>query len=385
MNKGMVWVYCFILFLSPSWAEEPRIISQQIHIYEDASARDFGKSWHRQGVKSISLQEFSSSRTLATKDPDGVVTAVVINARVVHALEKFLEGFEERWLEPAWYWKEKHPFRTIYTYYDPSLRLQFSFSFEKPNSAVLQLIDRTYARDPKNRKEVRDYYEKNFVVRIHAAENIFEPWLDTLTFNEILLAATLVGDPFQPLWGIHDGFGLLSNLPERVEAKLSLSLVEFRPLSSHQDLYYSFILRVHRMAGSFPKNLYQETNRRIETRGGLSFVLPEELLERGKGSTDEKVLLCYDVLLRRGYEAKLLAIRRSLSSDPFLMVVYRTGGRGNWGALWAENCIDHIAAKWNDVPSIVIGGEGFFILLEASSIFSTKRLEFPEGLNWSTF
>ncbi len=79
---------------------------KQVTIYVDASARDYGKSWKRVGTRSISFREFSSTRTLATPDPDGILTAVLLDARVEKALKQFLQGFQERWLEPAWYWQE---------------------------------------------------------------------------------------------------------------------------------------------------------------------------------------------------------------------------------------------------------------------------------------
>ncbi len=368
----------FIVDPSSLWSkEEDRVV-----IYSDASPKDFGKSWKRHGVRIVSFPEFASSRTLAVADPDGVLTAVVLDGRVEQALKRFLEGFQERWMDPAWLWGERRGNRTIYTYFDPALRLQFSFSLEKPNEKLLSLIDRTYAKDPATRKEVREMYQKNYVVRIHAAENIFEPWLDTITFEEALLAATLVGNTFQPLWGIHDGCGLLEPLPDRVEAETSLSLINYRPLQSHKSEYHAFILRVHRLAGSFPKNLWNEVNRILETGdiGGLQ--LPEELIPRGKGKDEEKTLLYYDVLTRMGYETRLLGVRRSVGENPFLMVLYRSGGRGNWGAMWVQRHEAEVAADWKQVPSILLGGEPLFVPLDAQKIFQQKRIGWPETSHW---
>lgn len=369
-----------ILLIGPSslWGgEEDRVV-----IYADASPRDFGKSWKRHQVRAVSFREFASTRTLSVADPDGVLTAVLVDARVSLALQRFMEGFQERWIDPAWLWAERRGNRTVYTYFDPALRLQFSFSLEKANEKILALIDRTYAKDLSTRKEVRELYQKNYVVRIHSAENVFEPWLDTITFDEVLLAATLVGNDFQPLWGIHDGCGLLKSLPDRVEAELSLSLVEYRPLSAHKGEYHSFILRVHRMSGSFPRNLWNEAHRVLE-RGDLGWLqLPEELVYRKKGTDTEKTLLYYDVLTRMGYETRLLAVRRSVGEDPFLMVLYRTGGRGNWGALWVERHEAEVASDWKQVPSILLGGEPLYYPLDPQKIFQQKRIDWPESSQW---
>lgn len=369
-----------LLLNGPSslWSgEEDRVV-----IYTDASPKEFGKSWKRHGVRAVSFREFASTRTLSVADPDGVLTAVLVDARVNQALRNFMEGFRERWIDPAWLWAEQRGNRTVYTYFDPNLRLQFSFSLEKPNEKILALIDRTYAKDPSARKKVRELYLKNYVVRVHSAENVFEPWLYTITFDEVLLVATLVGNDFQPLWGIHDGCGLVKNLPDRVEAALTLSLVEYRPLGVHKSEYHSFILRVHRMLGSFPKNLWNEVNRVLKSGelGGLK--LPEELIYQKKGTDTEKTLLYYDVLTRMGYETRLLAVRRSVGEDPFLMVLYRTGGRGNWGALSVEGHEAEVTSDWKQVPSILWGGEPLFVPLEAQKIFQLRRIDWPENSQW---
>lgn len=375
-----------LLFLCVLFVVDPlslwSIEADRVLIYAEASPKDFGKSWKRAGVRTISFQDFAASRTLSVADPDGILTAVLVDARVEQALRRFLEGFQERWMDPAWLWSEQRANRTVYTYFNPALRLQVSFSLEKPNERILTLIDRTYTKDPANRKEVREVYQKNYVVRIHAAEDVIEPWLETITFEEALLAATLVGNTFQPLWGIHDGCGLLKDLPDRVGAETSLPLVDYRPIQAHKSEYLSFILRVHRLAGSFSKNLWNEVNRILETGdiGGLQ--LPEELIVRKKGKDEEKALLYYDVLTRIGFETRLLGVRRSVGQDPFLMVLYREGGRGNWGAIWAERHEAPITADWKQVPSVLLGGEPMFIPLEPHKIFQLKRIEWPDTSQW---
>ena len=58
---------------------------KQVTIYVDASARDYGKSWKRVGTRSIFFREFSSTRTLETTDPDGILTAVLLDVRLGRA------------------------------------------------------------------------------------------------------------------------------------------------------------------------------------------------------------------------------------------------------------------------------------------------------------
>jgi hypothetical protein len=43
------------------------------------------------------------------------------------------------------------------------------------------------------------------VIRIHEAENVYRPETARIDYEDVLISASLLGDEFQPLWGIHDG------------------------------------------------------------------------------------------------------------------------------------------------------------------------------------
>ena len=376
--------YFDVLFISLIAAASV-LAEDKVEIYSDYSVQEFGRAPKRVSVLSVPLREFSATRTNAVSDPDGVLTAVVLDAKVVDALYRFLDGFHERWLDPAWFWIDDAALgRRIINYYDNGSGLRFSFSAEKPGKEMLRLIDAFYARDAKNRLEVRKSYEDNYVLRIHSAENIRDPWKDEISFEEVLLTASLIGDRDQPLWGVRDGFGLLKDFPARIQEKLHLRLDNYRPITDHEDSYLAFIGKINAMTGDFPRNLRYEAMSRIETNSSYEFQLPENLLERGKGHGRDLVLLYYDVLTRKGFQVKVLAVKGKDKEEPEYFALYRPGTKGNWGVLTAKDLFSDQGEEWKRIPEALAGPDAVFAELEPRAIFAAKKPLLPAQRDWKT-
>jgi len=88
--------------------------------------------------------------------------------------------------------------------------LNISFSIERANDNLINMVSGFYRNDELWHDELVDYYKENYVIRIHKTENIFESWTDEITYNEAMVAATLIGDQDQWLWGIHNGSDILN-------------------------------------------------------------------------------------------------------------------------------------------------------------------------------
>jgi len=359
--------------------------ADRVEIYSDFDPFEFGRAAKRVSVLQIPLREFSATKTFATSDPDGFLTAVLLDAKVAEALYRFLDGFHERWLDPAWFWIDEGTLgRRIVNYYDNTAGIAFSFSLEKPGKNLLARIDAFYAKDEKNRREVRKAYEDNFVIRIHSAENVRQPWKDEVDFEEALIMAALIGNRDQPFWGVRNGFGLLRDLPARIQEKTRLRLDNYRPVTAHEDSYFAFIGKVNAMTGDFPRNLHYEASSRIEIGPNYEFQLPENLLERGKGHGRDLVLLYYDVLTRKGYQAKVLAVKRKGSEDPEYLVLYRAGSKGNWGALTYRDVFPEAAEDWKRIPGRLAGEESVYAEIDPRKIFAAGKPQHPDRKDWRT-
>jgi hypothetical protein len=374
----LLFVICLLFPVLPTLLMSEDVVE----IYSDYNPREYGRAMKRLEVLSHPLREFSGTRTLMTADPDGILTAVLLRSEVIEALDRFLDGFHERWLQPAWFWAEDGGRRKVYYYYDNEKGVRVGFSVEKAESPIFDIIDKVYSADEKSRKLVHAAYAANYILRIHAAENVVDPWLDEISYEEALIAATLLGDSFQPLWGIRNGYGLLSSLPELVRNKTSLTLVNYRPLTKNETEYLAFIGRTTRLAGGFVRNLHAETMKRIERSEALEFQLPEELIPREKGRGSDIALLYYDVLTRKGFQVRLCAVRNSPSEDPLFITLYREGSRGNWGALTEHDHVPDVSADWTRVPSLVIGAESIYTEIDPALVFTSRRIRLPEVREW---
>ena len=189
----------FILFTGTLlWSQEGTFVS----IYDDISDSVYGRSASRSIVRGVRLDRFGLYRTLAVEKDllddsgeGGFLTPLVFS----DAKKNRLDAGE---------------FGVVTSTGDGLFRLSsngtdISFSLEKPGEDLYREIEDYYMDWPDWLEPVKEHYRDNWVIRIHRAENVFEPWIDRITYNEALLAASLIADREQWLWGVHDGADIL--------------------------------------------------------------------------------------------------------------------------------------------------------------------------------
>ena len=172
---------------------ESRDPDESVTIYDDFDDGRFGRSEYRSILRTVKLSAFERSVTLPVYSPameeKSYLTAVVVSADRYGKMQALAD--ESGIIE----------FRQN--------GLVFSYSLEKAEESLLAVLKEYYSGPWADwYQSVRDHYLENYVIRIHSAENIFEPWNNTISYSEALLMATLVGDWDQWLWGIHDGLNL---------------------------------------------------------------------------------------------------------------------------------------------------------------------------------
>ncbi|MBN2627861.1 MAG: hypothetical protein JXA95_14435 [Spirochaetales bacterium] len=192
--KSFLPILLLILAFPGLSAQEEDFVS----IYDDLSDSTFGRSVDRSIIRGVRLDRFGLYRTLPVDralldDPreEGFLTPLVFADSKKSVLDR--EGYpgvrrngEGRYLLTA-------------------DGIDITFSLEKPSPALLEEIDSYYRDWPEWQEPVAARYRDNWVIRIHRAENVFEPWVDRIDYNEALLSAALIADDDQWLWGVHDG------------------------------------------------------------------------------------------------------------------------------------------------------------------------------------
>jgi len=181
-------------FVGPAFTEE----DERVSIYRDYDDGLFGRSLYRGVIFSVKLESFNRYNTLPV-DIDGLTAYLISSDRVDNFLAGRGSGIEIK--DKA----KKH-----FSYNKDGISI--SFALEKAPKDLYEEINRTYKRQLADSRlsaqvigEVTESYNSGYVIRVLRAENIYRPQYSRIDYEDILISAALIGDVFQPLWGIHNG------------------------------------------------------------------------------------------------------------------------------------------------------------------------------------
>ena len=195
--KILFFLSILMAFLTVTLCAEDEMVT----IYDDFDDGAFGRSEFRSVYRAVKLSAFRRSDTgtvaSAARDETSHLTAVVLSSKREEELRRGDYPFVSLLGEGVYHYRREG--------------LDFTFSLEKPGDEVLSILEEYYKGSYLQWYEsVISHYQDNYIIRIHSAENVFEPWRDLIDYNEALLMATALGDRDQWLWGIHDGLDLLN-------------------------------------------------------------------------------------------------------------------------------------------------------------------------------
>lgn len=193
--KKILFIFIAVFFPITIYSEDA-----VVSVYDEFDEGLFGKSIHRGVIVSVKKAAFTRAETVEVNNEDeqGFLTAVIISRSNVEKLMSGAFDLRERIVEG----------QIVFSYDNEGLH--FEFSVEKANKKILDIVSEYYRDDEIWHDPLVEYYRENYVIRIHSAENIFDSWNDEITYNEAMVAATLIGDSDQWLWGIHDGSDILN-------------------------------------------------------------------------------------------------------------------------------------------------------------------------------
>lgn len=197
MKKTGVVYLLFFFFLIRLAALEPEPV---VSVYDEFDDGLYGKSVHRGVIVSVKKEAFARAETLDVKNvlEDSYLTAVVMDAGTGGKLLSGDFGLSSSMKDGA----------RVFDYRKDGLDI--SFSIEKPKEKLIQMVSDFYSGDETWHDPLVEHYRENYVIRIFRAENVFDSWSDEISYNEAMVAATLLGDSDQWLWGIHDGADILN-------------------------------------------------------------------------------------------------------------------------------------------------------------------------------
>ena len=232
--------------------------------------------------------------------------------------------------------------------------------------------------------EVKTHYADNFIVRVHAAEDFLEQGDGRIDFEEALVAASVIGEPFQHLLGIRNGCNLLGNLGYLVMEKTynRPGGVLYRPFRGDGEGIHSFLLKLNGMPGDPVENLYKLTaaSYRFEKHDGR-IELPEVFVWDMTGDSFDIAFFYYDIFRRLGMEARILAIRDEGTDGGVTgAVVFREGRR--WRFIDEEGIDIHSFEGWTRLPAVAYGETVRYMELDPEEVLETGRYPASDAGGW---
>lgn len=179
-----------------------------VEIYKTHDNGMYGRSEDRDIVLSIKESVFKRHESLQVANDYNYLTSVTIDSEIVNKLD---EIFTDKTTIQFGFVKITKD-GDIYTIEDDNIFLNFSFSFEKPNKEILVMIATHYETNKSVNDVVTEHYKNNYIIKIHTAENLLFPEAKEITYDEVIIMATIIGDSDQWLWGIHNGKDYLRSL-----------------------------------------------------------------------------------------------------------------------------------------------------------------------------
>lgn len=372
-------------FRTASWATD------DVSVYRYASKELAGRTQNRNSVLTLELDQFKQSESLPVPNGEGMLTAVVLDARCVDALE-FLTRNETVTVDGTAIEKVTVMDGSGYRVVAPAIGLEVAFIPEKPNEAILAQVDMVYANNLYWRRVVREHYLDNYVLRILNAENIIDGPKKTVDFIECMVMATLLGDSDQWLWGIHDGFGIFEDLTFEVGKRNNWYFTaydNYRDFETNEAKMYNRIHSIEDLEGDFVENLAEYVkSRTVFTEFNETIIMPEVFIETGFGSGLDAACFYFDVLKRKRMNPKLIRLpnpgtagpalrmpHRMLRDESLFFVVYKPDDAKSWSAVTWDGVKQDLSPTLSGLSFPLFGMPLTLTDVDTTLLFEGKRLQ----------
>ena len=369
-------------------AEEADYSSESVVIYRYAESAGYGRTDNRKDQISIPFSRFAETSTRAVEET--AETALLIQKGIVDFID-YLAASSEESTETRYDLSAEKLAPLTYRIRHRGIGFEGVFAFNMPSDILMREIAGLY-ENVYWQETVETEYAGNYTITVIEAEDAVEPYGLT-DFKDAMVSATLIADKHQPLWGIHDGAGLLDGLGYLLVERQNRTVQgagNYRPVSSNQHVMEEIVLRIRQSGENLAQEIHTEVNSLVQYEEDGTFLLPEELLEKQEGDNLEFALTYYDLAVRAGCETKLLALRDDLKkpsaddySDCRFITLFRQEQFGLWGFIQYSGYKAPFAEDWEDVPAMIARDNIFYYELDPAYIMFKRRLILPPLPDWS--
>ncbi len=381
-------VFSFVYSTSPLVvAQEPAETNEFVEIYAAADTSLFGRASSRIEVIKTPFNAFRDAKTFPVQETSE--TALLMQSHTVRLLERMAELHSEASSQSDMNdfssMKVEKLDQDVFRISHMDLGFSATFRFEKPSAAFLEQI-KSYYRNVYWQEEVEAAYRENYVITVLEAEDILKPY-GRVDFLDAMISASLIAAKDQPLWGMHDGAGLLDGLGymlvEQTNSRDQGS-DSYRKFNSNSHAMEEIVMRLRQNRENLAEDIHTSVNSVVQYEEDDDFLLPEELLTVCEGDEIEFALTYYDLARRTGCEAKILA----LSEDPGMsaveyLTVFQKEAFGKWGYIRHQDFKSPFADQWEDIPALLSRDNTFYFELNPALIMHKRQITLPAAPSWA--
>ena len=356
---------------------------QSVRIYRHADPEMLGRAPDRSSIISVDLADFTRGMPAGLQSPEP--TAYLVEAGVIRNLEDLTknsgkgetQGLKVERLGPLTYRVEF-----------PHWNIENVYRFDPPGPELESVI-RDYYSNVYWREIVSGEYANNYTVTVIQAVDLLNP-RGTIDYTEVLLAAALVASREQPLWGIHDGLGLLDGLGyalTEAENERAHETHNYREYLTNSRKMRELVLRLLQSGTELSSAVHSVVGSLIQFEKDETLLLPEELIEKGEGDCLEFALFYYDILRRLGCEAKILALEAEGDYEGDLpcdfVTVYRKEEFGPWGYIHYAGYGPASFDTWEEIPGHILRDSAYYYSIDPLECMRERSVYLPHRDIWS--
>lgn len=360
---------------------------ESVKIYSSAEEKYLGRALNRSDITEVKLYDFFASESLSC-GANGINTAIIIDSNIKIAFERLLENKDFCFIDDAKITRERNIGKNVYGFSWEKYGFDIAFSFEKYSTEIEKEIKLVYGSNGYLYGELKKSYQDNYHLRIYCGENVLNKKDKKISFLEAMVSATVIGNSFQPLFGIHDGLGILD--------ELSLSIVKddfindellsnYRKIDKNSKELMAFIHSVAEKSGNFVPNLYNaitSITKKIPDDGQIQ--LPEEFFKTKRGDALDYSLFFYDILKRKGYTVHFILIDNDMNNgELFSTVIFKEKNTDSWGWIDVEEFQDGKLGRMNRLPALRFALNVDYYEPDIMEIFNTKKINLPPPSFWN--
>ncbi|MBN2509153.1 MAG: hypothetical protein JXB03_02710 [Spirochaetales bacterium] len=219
-------------------------------------------------------------------------------------------------------------------------------------------------------------YKSSLIFKVYGGNDLDRDGV--FSFREALAVATLLGSRDQPLLGIHDGSGYLENIAYPIRSNAFQA----------DDPTGELIMSINDLGGDFVREMYDTItgSYRYEPSAPDKVQHPDDFLNGTSGDSQDFALAFYHILIRKGYEARILQVLiPGAEEETEYVTVFRKPETFVWSAVHLRMLALAVTESLEDIPALLFRQNLSYAQLDPEEMLRTQKIPAPVTLSQSVY